>query len=126
MPSPTSQFSAENLPLIDAHSHLIPGGVSAQELLSRLLNSGVSGVVLFARFADVQAIQRENPGYVFPYAQMRRDRATKELLLNDGTVGFLRRQLDAGVMYGIGELSLRHRPFANSPRGIPFLKWESR
>ena len=71
--------------------------------------------MLFARFADVQAIQQEKPDYVFPFAQVRRDPRTKELLLDEGTVGFLRRQLDTGVIYGIGELSLWHRPFANSP-----------
>ena len=103
------------MPLIDVHSHFIPGGVTAQEMLSRLMNAGVSGVVLFARFADAQAIQQENPDYVFPFAQIRRDPKTKELMLDEGTVGFLRRQLDTGVMYGIGELSLRHRPFGNSP-----------
>ena len=69
----------------------------------------------FARFLDARALQQENPDYVFPFAQVRRDRTTRELLLDEGTVAFLRRQLDNAVMYGIGEISLRHRPFAFSP-----------
>lgn len=79
------------------------------------MNAGVSGVVLFGRFADVRAIQQENPDYVFPFAQVRRDPGTRELLLDESTVGFLQRQLETGLMYGIGEISLRHRPFAGSP-----------
>ena len=71
--------------------------------------------MLFGRIADVQAIQQENPDYVFPFAQVKRNPTTKELLLDGGTVDFLRRQLDTRRMYGIGELSLRHRPFRNSP-----------
>ena len=63
----------------------------------------------------MRAIQQENPDYVFPFAQVRRDPRTKELLLDEGAVDFLRRQLDTRRMYGIGELSLRHRPFSNSP-----------
>ena len=113
--SPTPKFSAETVPLIDSHSHLIPGVISAQEMLSRLMNAGVSGVVLFGRFRDVQAIQQQNPDSVFPFAQVRRDPTTKELLLDEGALGFIRRQLDNGAIYGIGELSLRHRPFPNSP-----------
>ena len=117
LPRRTPAISAETVPLIDAHSHLIPGGASAQEMLSRLMSVGVTGVVLFARPADVRAIQQENPDYVFPFAPVRRDPRTRKLELDEGTVGFLRRQLDTGVVYGTSELSLRHRPFAYSPPG---------
>ena len=108
------------MPLIDAHSHLvpIPGAVSGQELLSLLMDAGVSGIVLFGRTSDVQAIQQENPDYVFPFAQVRRDPSTRELLLDDSALGLIQRQFDSGVQYGIGELSLRHRPFRFSqPEG---------
>ena len=114
-PSPTPELSAEPVLLVDAHSHLVPGGVSAQEMLSQLMNAGVSGVALFGRLADIQGIQQEYPEYVFPFAEVRRDPSTKELLLDEGTVGFLQRQLDTGGIDGIGELSLRHWPFRYSP-----------
>lgn len=112
--TPAPAFSAETVPLIDAHSHLTPG-VSPREMLSRLSRAGVTGVVLFGPFDPLMVAQRQNPGSVFPFIQTGRDRVTRQLLLNEEAVSLLRQQLATGMVRGIGELSLRHRPFPNSP-----------
>lgn len=112
--TPAPAFSAETVPLIDAHSHLTPG-VSPREMLSRLSRAGVTGVVLFGPPEVLSAVHRQNPGYVFPFAQVARNPNTKQLAMNEETISSLQGQLDTGVMRGIGELSLRHRPFPGSP-----------
>jgi predicted TIM-barrel fold metal-dependent hydrolase len=88
---------------------------SPQVMLSRLSRAGVAGVVLFGPPEALRAAQRQNPGYVFPFVTVDRSSETKQLLMNEETVSFLRQQLDTGVVRGIGELSLRHRPFRSSP-----------
>ncbi|MFQ5693383.1 MAG: amidohydrolase family protein [Nitrospinota bacterium] len=102
--------------LFDAHLHLNPA-VRPKGMLARVVNTGVSGVVLFGRTNDLPAVRRKNPGFVFPFVQLPRDPRTKELLLNEESVGLLREALEAGGVYGIGELPLRHFPFPFSPPG---------
>jgi Tat protein secretion system quality control protein TatD with DNase activity len=115
-PTPAPAFSAQTVPLIDAHSHLSPD-YSPSDMLSRLAKAGVAGVVLFGSFDPLMVAQRQNPGSIFPSVQVGRDRVTGQLLLNEAAVNLLRQQLDTGVVRGIGELSLRHRTFAKSAQG---------
>ena len=78
-------------------------------------DAGISGVVLIGPPMVLREAQRSYPDFVFPFAGVRRDRNSGQVVLNEETVGLLRQQLDLGGVYGIGELSLRHRPFAFSP-----------
>ena len=115
-PTPTPVYSAETVPLIDAHSH-VDKGIPTQEVITRMLDNGVVGVMLFGGFNNLRNLQRENPDFVFPFSTIRRNSSTKELVLNDATLSSLVRELKTGVMRGIGEISLRHRRFSNSPTG---------
>ncbi|MBI2371328.1 MAG: amidohydrolase family protein [Deltaproteobacteria bacterium] len=115
-----TEFSARTGPLVDAHSHLLDPeiyGVSAEEMLSRMWQAGVSGVTLFGPTTDLRQLQQAFPDYVIPFVQVRRDPLTKQLLLNENTVPSLEQALRTGAFRGIGELSLRHREFMFSPPG---------
>ncbi|MBI2368896.1 MAG: hypothetical protein HYV08_01375 [Deltaproteobacteria bacterium] len=113
-------FSAAVGPYLDAHLHVIRN-FSVEEMsaaLARFWRAGVSGVVLFGgpRQVDLlQTLQAQYPDYIFPFIQTGRDPATKQLLLGPTAVNEMREQLETGLFRGIGELTLRHRPFPNSP-----------
>lgn len=100
----------------DAHTHFLDE-VTIGEFLSSLSNAGVTGVAIF--FGPRQPFEQigdQYAGYVFPFIQVGR-RQDNTLLLDNGTAGRLRGALDTGSVYGIGELSLRHRPFPRNPAG---------
>jgi len=102
-------------PLFDAHSHATPRFISAEELVQLFREVGLSGVFLFGPPKLTLRVQKQNPDFIFPFGQVGRDRQTRQLLLNNDTLRRIEGQLKSGAMRGIGEVSLRHRPFRVSP-----------
>jgi hypothetical protein len=104
-------------PLFDAHSHVNPSNLSAERLIALARGAGLSGVILFGPSEHTLRAQRENPEFAFPFADIPRDRRTRQLLLNEETLASLQEQLETGVMRGIGEIPWRH--FPNPEDGYP-------
>jgi predicted TIM-barrel fold metal-dependent hydrolase len=102
-------------PLIDAHSHVAPRFISSTELVSLFRDAGLDGVFLFGPSAHTLDLQKKNPDFLFPFIHIGRDQRTRRLQLNEKTLRDIEGQLDTGAMRGIGEVSLRHKPFPASP-----------
>ncbi len=117
-PTPTVEpvFDAAKDHFIDAHLHL-PPGIDPTELFDQLADAGISGAFVFGKFETLRDLKKKHPKFVYAFPQLRRDSATKELMLDEEMFEALGRQLDSKISSGVGEVSLRHQPFANSPKG---------
>ncbi len=70
-----------------------------------LLGAGTS----FPNSEPVVSAERQNPDYLFPFANVQRDPGAERLLFNDQTVSYIEQQLKNNGWRGIGEVSLRHQ-----------------
>ena len=106
--------SGDEFYLFDAHSHTIAdiGGVATVE---HLVDAGIRGVMIFGGDAATEPLQQLYPDFVYPFAQHTRDLTTRKLILNESLVDRFAERLTTCNVFGIGELSVRHRPFPGSP-----------
>jgi len=107
-------------PLFDAHSHLTQS-LPPDGLILLMRKAGLARAVIFGPMimddSVILQLQKKNPDFVFPFAQLPRDPSTRRVMLNESGITFVRKQLDTGVMRGIGEISVRHRAFGGSSQG---------
>ena len=98
----------------DAHTHII-ASLGGAGTVDYLMDAGILGVALFGGDLATGPLQQQFPNFVYPFTQHTRDVQTSEIVLDSAMLDRFDDRLTTGVVFGIGEISVRHRPFSGSP-----------
>lgn len=100
----------DQVPYIDAHSHLLTV-ISPDEEIALFRKAGLAGVVIM--YPDIEALEgvaTRNRGYVIPSASVARTAQAAGLRLGPDTATVLGRLQGQGAICGFGELPTRFAP----------------